>query len=210
MEEKEENMDKMTKKIIGVFVAILIVAAVILGGYFVLTKQAQKQAQEEVLPTTEIGKILAKDLETKYPETPTEVVKLYWRINSCMYNDSMSDEDFEKLLEKLRILYDEEFLAKEENSYDNMLKEFKKDKEARSKKEQSISTYNVQKNDTVEVKKLDDRECATIVASALITAKKDTTKIYEKFMCRKSEDGKWKILGWQSVDTETAEKVGVE
>lgn len=203
-------MDKMTKKIIGIFAVILIVAAGILGGYFVINKQAQKQAQKEVLPTTEVEKILAKDLETKYPETPTEVVKLYWRINCCMYNESMSDENFEKMLKQIRKLYDEEFLGTDKNSFENMLKKFKQDKEKRSEEKQNFSSYNVQKNNTVEVKKLDDRECATVVASVLIKAKGDTAKTYEEFMCRKSKDGKWKILGWQQINKKAAIEVGVE
>jgi len=103
-------MDKMTKKILGAFVAILVIAACILAVFFFMNKQAKKEAEDNVLPTTEVGKLLAKDLETKYPETPTEVVKLYWRINRCMYNKDTSDKEEEKLLKQMCNLYDEEFL----------------------------------------------------------------------------------------------------
>ena len=204
-------MNKMNKKLMGAFTAIIIIAVIIIGGYAVMTKQAQKKAQQEVLPSTEVGKILAKDLETKYPETPTEVVKMYWRISCCMYNDdSIADDDFEKMLKKIRVLYDDEFLKAEENSFDNMLKKFKSDKKKRQDEGKNIGSYVVQKNDTVEIKTVDKEEYATVVSSALIKAKGKTQKTYEKFMCRKSKDGRWKILGWQQINKEAAEEAGVE
>ena len=150
--------NKMTKRIIGAFAAIILVAAVVLAVYFAMNRQVQKDAEESVLPTTEVGKILAKDLELKYPETPTEVLKLYWRINKCMYNENVGDENFEKLLKQLRMLYDDELLAEENNSYEKMLENFKKDRDSYQEKEQKISdAYNVQSNKTVSVKKLDGR-----------------------------------------------------
>lgn len=203
-------MDKMTKKIIGAFVAIIVVAAAVVGIYFAMNRQAEKKAQEEVLPTTEVGKLLAKDLDLKYPETPTEVVKFYWRLNRCMYNESVSDSDFEKLLKQLRKLYDDEFLAQKDNSYETMLENFKKDKEKADDNDQLISAYVAQENDTVEVKDLDGKECAMIITSTLIKVDGKMTKTYEKFMCRKDSEGKWKILGWQQTTADEAAGVGVE
>jgi len=204
--------NKMTKRIIGAFVAIIFVAAVVLAVYFAMNRQVQKDTEESVLPTTEVGKILAKDLELKYPETPTEVLKLYWRINLCMYNDGVSDGDFEKLLKQLRMLYDDEFLAEKNNSYDKMLENFKKDRENYQDKSQRISdAYNVQNNKTVSVKKLDGRDCATVITSILVKARGEkSTKTFEKFMCRKDAEGKWKILGWQQTNADEAAKVDVK
>ncbi|MCI8770373.1 MAG: hypothetical protein HFH73_04365 [Lachnospiraceae bacterium] len=203
---------KMTKKIIGAFTAIILVAAVVLAVYFAMNKQAQKEAEENVLPTTEVGKILAKDLELKYPETPTEVLKLYWRINKCMYNDGVSDGDFEKLLKQLRLLYDDELLAEKENSFEAMLKNFKKDRESYQDSSRKISSaYNVQENKTISVKKLDGKDYATVITSILLKAKGEkNTKTYEKFMCRRDANGKWKILGWQQTNADEAAKAGVK
>ena len=47
-------MNKSSKKILGTCSGILIVAAMIVAGYFLLNKQVQKEAQENVLPTTEV------------------------------------------------------------------------------------------------------------------------------------------------------------
>lgn len=203
-------MDKMTKKIIGAFAAIILVAAAILAVYFVMNRQVQKESEENVLPTTEVGKLLAKDLELKYPETPTEVLKLYWRLNRCMYNEALSDDDFEGLLKQLRLLYDEEFLAQEDNSFETMLENFKKEKENYEDNNQMISACVVQENKTVEVKELDGQECTTIITSAMVKSKGKTVKTYEKFMCRRDSNGKWKILGWQQTTADEAEEVGVK
>ena len=204
--------NKMTKRIIGAFAAIILVAAVVLAVYFAMNRQVQKDAEESVLPTTEVGKILAKDLELKYPETPTEVLKLYWRINKCMYNENVGDENFEKLLKQLRMLYDDELLAEENNSYEKMLENFKKDRDSYQEKEQKISdAYNVQSNKTVSVKKLDGRDCATVITSTKKKKKGEkSTKTFEKFMGRRDAKGKWKILGWQQTNAEEAAKAGMK
>ncbi|MCI8781080.1 MAG: hypothetical protein HFH70_10430 [Lachnospiraceae bacterium] len=202
-------MDKMTKKIIGAFVAIIVVAAAVTGIYFAMNRQAEKKAQEEeALPSSEVGKLLAKDLELKYPETPTEVLKLYWRLNRCMYNEGgISDSDFEGLLKQLRLLYDEELLAQDKNSFEEMLKNFKDDKEKAGRAISSVCI--VQTNDTVNVVELDGKECATIITFCLIRENDVRKQVYEKFMCRRDSQNKWKILGWQLTNADEAAKVGV-
>ena len=68
-------MDKQKKKIVTAFVLMLCAAAVVLVVYYVITRQS-KDTGEEKEPGTEVEKLLVKDLDTKYPETPAEVVKL--------------------------------------------------------------------------------------------------------------------------------------
>ena len=69
-------------------------------------KEAEEKA-EASLPKTEVGKLLAKDLDLEYPGTPTEVVKLFWRINKCLYNTNMKEKDQKALFQQLRRLYDD-------------------------------------------------------------------------------------------------------
>lgn len=204
------SMDKMTKKIVGAFAAILVIAALILTGYFMMNKQAEKKAEESVLPTTEVGKLLAKDLETKYPETPTEVVKLYWRINRCIYNEDTSEKDMEAVLKQLRNLYDNELLQDEKNTYENMLKKLKDDKKKRVDAGQTFLPSVVQKNNALEIVKMDGKDSTAVMTATTIKGKEETTKVYERFVCRRGDDGKWKILGWQQVTQAEAEKVDIE
>lgn len=204
-------MSKMNKRIIGACVVILLAATAVLGGYFFIQRQAANKVQEDALPDTEVGMLLAKDLEAKYPATPTEVVKLYWRINKCIYNEGMNDKEFDKLLGQLRMLYDEEFLSAEGNSFEQMSENLKEDKEQRRKNKETLSSYVVQKNSDVTEAEIDGKLCATVASSALVKPKKGkSTKTYEQFMLRKNEKNNWKILGWKQIDANAAADIGIE
>lgn len=205
--EKRVIMDKNRKKVMNAFMAMLVIVAVVVAGYYIINKQITKSAEDEIkLPNTETGKLLAKDLGIAYPKTPTEVVKLYWRLNQCMYNESnMSDSEFEGLLKQLRKLYDTEFLDKAENSWDKMLKNFKADKKKYKKHKQFISSYMVQPNNVVKYGKEGEKECAILYTSTLIKKGTDSIKLYEKFMCRRDASNNWKILGWSNAAKEGKE-----
>lgn len=203
-------MNKMTKKITRAFIIIVLLAAALITGYFFLNEHMNNTTGGDKLPRTEMGKLLAKDLDNRYPQLPTEVVKLYWRLTACIYDTDINDKNFDKLLKQLRKLYDEELLAHSDNSFENMRKHLKRDSKKRSAEKQTISSYVVQKDDTVYKKEIDGRECATVISSTLVKAKSKTTKTYENFMCRRDKEGKWKILGWQQTTADVADEVGVE
>ncbi len=196
-------MKKTTKKVVTAFMAMIVVAVLVLSGYYFLIVRGDANRGER-LPETEVGKLLAKDIELKYPGTPSEVIKLYWRMNKCLYNESMKDEDFNSLIKQLRLLYDEELLAEEGNSYEKMCDNFRKEKEAFRKEKRLIASYMVDSETDVEYAELDDRECATLKTMTLEKIEKKTkkTKTAEQFICRKDDSGKWKILGWKQIDSE--------
>jgi hypothetical protein len=201
-------MNKTIKKIIIAIIAMMAVAVLILAGYFLMYKKIVTSGEtEESLPKTEVGKLEAKDLELKYPGTPTEVVKLYWRFNQCIYNTSMKEKDLEALLKQLRMLYDEELLQEDGNSYKEMLATLKKEKKEFTKDKRFISSYVVDEDKDVVYGKIDGTDCATLVTSTLETVNKSkSTQTYEKFICRQNEDGKWKIVGWEKTDASTEEE----
>jgi hypothetical protein len=195
------SMKKTTKKMTIAFVVIVVIAVLVLVGYYIVNQMAvSKDNEAETLPKTEVGKLEAKDLELKYPGTPTEVVKLYWRLNQCIYNTTMKDKDLEALLKQLRMLYDDELLDEDGNSYDDMLASLKEDREKFTKDKRFISSYVVEEDKYVEYATVDGKECATLNTNTLETVDKKTTQTYEKFMCRKDSDGKWKIVGWEITD----------
>ena len=147
------------------------------------------------------------DLELEYPGTPTEVVKLFWRLNKCIYNTNMKENDRKALYRQLRLLYDDEFLAQKGNSEDEMYQSLKKDIKRFDEAKKFISSYIVQEDDQVKYAEVEGQEEATLVASVLETSKKSkTTESYAKYICRKDSKGRWKILGWQQVTAEEAEK----
>ena len=197
-------MDKNKKKITSAFFIMLIIVVLAVTGYYVINKKITQDAADEVkLPNTEYGKLLAKDLDTAYPKTPTEVVKLYGRFNQCMYNeDDLSNSEFEGLLKQLRRLYDDEFLSHSDNSWDKMLKNFKLDKKKYKRNKQKISSYIVQDNDDVKFGEEKGKECAILYTNTLVKKGSDRVRLYENFMCRKDSSGNWKILGWSNAAKE--------
>ncbi|MDE6568844.1 MAG: hypothetical protein K2K70_14105 [Lachnospiraceae bacterium] len=195
-------MEKGTKKIIFSLIGIVVVAVCVVVLYYLISERKIGVSGNSVATESEVQKLIEKDNDTAYPETPTEVVKLYWRYNKCIYNSSMKDKELQELLKQLRKFYDEELLAGEGNSWDEMLKQVKKDQTSYLKKEKKIASYAVQKNSTVQKAELDGRECATVVAGVVIKEKSKRDQTYEKFMCRKDQNGKWRILGWQNTTDE--------
>lgn len=200
-------MDKMTKKILIVFVVVVAAALLIFAGVRVYQQKEAEEKGEDSLPKTEVGKLLAKDLDLEYPGTPTEVVKLFWRINKCIYNTNMKEKDRKALYHQLRLLYDEEFLKQKGNSEEEMYEALKKDIKTFDDAKNFISSYIVQEDDQVKYAEVDGKEEAMLVASVLQTSKKSkTTESYAKYICRKDSAEHWKILGWQQITAAEAEQ----
>jgi len=197
-------MDKPKKKIITAFILMVLAAAAVVAIYYFISNKAEDKTQDTDTGAgagtgTEIEKLIAKDLDTKYPETPSEVVKLYWRFNKCMYNTDMEDKDFEQLLEQLRKLYDEEFLAKEENSWETMLDNFKKDRDEYRKNNKTITMCIIEPSSSAVYGETNGKESVSIQSSTVIKQKAKRIKLNERFICRRDEDENWKILGWEQV-----------
>lgn len=193
----KEKKQKNTATI--VFMAIIVIAIGV--GFWAILENKSKTDQEKEFVKSEndeVNTILNKDYEINYPATPTEVVKAYSRISVCAYNQSMSDEELMQITEKMRQLFDEELL--QANPIEEQLEDLKKDREEYKKAKKTISNYVVGKNSTVETAKIDGKECASLVSSYLVQEGNGYTKTYERFILRKDENGKWKILGWNLVE----------
>ena len=135
--------------------------------------------------------------------------QLYWRYNKCLYNTTLTDKEYNKLLKQLRKLYDTELLDVKDNAWEKMHKRLAKERKSYKKKEQTISTYVVQPAGSIEYTTINKRECATVITGTLTKAKQKRMQIYEKFLCRKDAKGKWRILGWeQTTDKEEIATLG--
>lgn len=189
-------MDKKNKKIIRTFTIMVCIAAVILAGFYYISREDGENTAVSSENETEVDKLLGKDLDDKYPETPVEVVKMYWRINKCIYNTSLKDEEFDGLLKQLRKMYDEELLNDDDNSWKAMSDRLKKDKAEYAEDKKTISTYTVEQNSSVKYGKVDGKDCATVITATMIKKKTERSMVYEKFLCRKDSGNNWRILGW--------------
>lgn len=193
---------KKQKTIITVIVMLLLVIGVGIAFWQVMESKRTQSQEETRSKIEEVNDILSKDFDTAYPGTPREVVKMYSRISSCLYNHSLSDSEMESLVKKMRELFDAELL--EANPLEEQLEDLRADKEEYDKARRIISSYTVDKNSSVVKKEVDGVEYASLCVAYLVKEGKSYNKSNQQFMLRADEKGNWKILGWQLVTDDDA------
>lgn len=175
------------------FIIFILLIGVIFSLYFYLNNNKQ---EDTVVAKTEAGKLLAKDLTTEYPATPTAVVKLYNRITKCLYNDKMENDDVNELIVMVRKLYSNELLENNPEEKYNAI--FKADIADYKDKKKAIMTYRVDGNTQVDTWEKDGAEYASLNTIYSVAENKDHYKIYQNFLLKK-EDKQWKIIGWKNI-----------
>ena len=174
---------------------MLVIAMAILSFYFYWSYRTTPIGNTSTDNMTEAQKLIQKDLELYYPETPREVVKLFGSMMKTLYND-ISDEDLEPLALKIRMLYDEEFLAA--NPQDTYLNNITTDLAIWKSKNRRITNYLMGNEDQAQQSEIDGVQYSIQYISFTI---QENTKFTEtwKVMLRQASDQKWKIMGWQVV-----------
>ena len=184
---------------------VIIIAAIcivlIVGGFFIFTNRTQKNPEDVELTT--VQQIITKDLAGNYPKTPREVIKTYNEIITCFYNEECTDEEIEKLSERVLLLLDEELLANNpKNEYIKNLKTEISDHKAKGK---TIISYNLSSSNEIEFSTVDERECAYVDCSYFIKDKKGYSKSYMTYVVRKDENNEWKILVFYQSEGDTSD-----
>lgn len=180
----------MKRKIMVGVISVLIVGLVV-GGYFYMT-QKRNTSEDGNVELTEVQKVITKDLDSNYPATPREVIKLYNRILLCFYNESYTDEELQQLGDQARMLFDAELL--ENNPRDAYFEALKKDIDEYHEKERSVRSASVCDSNDIIFKTVDKRECAYVDASYFVNENKQYNYTHQTYVLRKDEDGRWKIL----------------
>lgn len=176
-------------------VVMLIFAVVVLGGFYYIANSTESKEEEVQVPKTEVEKILAKDLETSYPGTPKEVIKLYSRISKAFYDGNYDEKQFEKLVDQYYLLLDDELIEKNK-SKEAYTKRVQKEIDSYSKNKKSITSYIIQDNSATKYSKIDGKSCASIGVAYMLKTDGSYSKVYERFLLRQDDDKKWKIVGW--------------
>jgi hypothetical protein len=189
----------MKKYIGGIIGGVVILGIVIWIVFYTVNNRRNDTIFETGTSTnTEAQAIISKDLDRFYPSTVRETVRLYQRINTCLMSGNYTEEEFYKLTEQLRKLYDDELLAlNPADSYeDSLYNEIIAFRNAGN----TISVTNVQLESQTEKYTKDGKNMASIVAMFVVKKKKGISRTYEKFVLREDEKGNWKILGWEMTD----------
>ena len=187
------------KQVTQMVVVLGLVCIVLLGVYFAMNRKADDDiyAKENEI-NTEAQAILQKDIDRNYPATVREVVEVYSRISKCLYNEKVTEEEFNELVTMIRKLYDEELL--ENNPLleytENLLDEVTTAKA----NDYYMSRYQVQKQSSVVKWTSEGENFAAIVACYTVNNDGTYEKTYEEFLLREDENNRWKIVGWRQVE----------
>lgn len=199
----KKNFGQKAKKNVTAFTFVVCIIIIgILAVYYQYMKKQQLQTDVQT-PTTEIEKLIAKDFEMGYPETPTEVMKLWGRVNQCMYNSSLEDGEFDSLLKQLRTMYSSELLK--QNSEESHSKKFQEEINKFHKNKYKIVSYSAETGTSVRYQTINNQKCAYIRISYFINQKGDYVKTFQDFVLINESD-RWKILGFQPAEEKSAEK----
>ncbi len=81
---KKESKEKGLKKYRTLIILLILVGIGILFYFYSTTKSSARKGNTNV-DISEVSKLLSKDLDKSYPDTPREVIRTYNRIITCYY-----------------------------------------------------------------------------------------------------------------------------
>ena len=187
----------------------LVVIVTILGAMLVLyyyslsSDKVSKEKENRAKTTTEVTKLIDKDLDNSYPKTPREVVKLYSRIIKCFYSGEYTEDELKLLAVQAQKLMDDELL--EHNEFDEYYDNLTADIEEYKEQGKVISSYILDSSKNVEYKTMDGKEYAAMKCIYYTKQKKGTEKTNQEYVLRKDEDNRWKLLYWKLFSDEEEE-----
>lgn len=192
----------MKKKNIRVII-FAVICIVLIVGVFWWVNRSREASVEDTVELTEVQKLITKDLDKSYPETPREVIKTYNRIITCFYGEEYTEEELRELGNQARKLFDSELL--ENNPEDAYFEALEADIAEYKEKSKTIASASVCDSNDVKFQKVDGDECAYVTASYFINENKKYSRTYQTYVLRKDEDGKWKILVFYQTEGESSE-----
>lgn len=200
--DKKSPVQKMAKNMsVFAFLMCLVVIGLIFAYYQHKKEGGIVSGENEA--TTEVEKLAAKDLELGYPETPVEVMKLFGRLNQCMYNTSVDDEEFNQLLTQLRTLYSTTLL--EQNTFEEQKAGLKAEIQDFSSNKRRIVNYTVDKSSSVKYRQINGQQCAYIQMAYFMSENSKYSKSFQDYVLVK-EDNNWKILAFKKNTGAESEK----
>ncbi|WP_455714928.1 DUF6715 family protein [Anaerosporobacter sp.] len=182
---KKERRNKWLIVVIGTIILVAL--------YIFLVNRDTKKAEQEDL-AEQVQNVIGTDLEIDYPSTPREVIIKYNEIIACYYENKLDDDTIKKIMAQQRVLFDQELL--EQNPIDSQLKDLKEELLDYQKNNRKFITSAVAKSSSVTYWSKDDRDYASIIATYTLKDS-EVTKTYERYILRKDDQEKWRILGWQ-------------
>ncbi|MBR1865646.1 MAG: hypothetical protein IJ801_03980 [Lachnospiraceae bacterium] len=183
-------------------VLLLVIAG--LGYYTYLSNHAN--SSRDIPKDTEVEQLLTYDFENDYPKTVRETVKLHCRYLKCAYNAGFTEDELSTANRQIRKLFDQELL--EFNSEEAQLQDMKEDIKLYDEKKQKFTSYSLGEASQVVYNTENGKDYAKIKATIVLRVDAVNMSVDREYILRKDEDGRWKILGWESVTNKAAENEG--
>ncbi len=187
----------MKKKSTIVTILFLVVVVGIVGCYAYFSGKAREGADPAA---TAVSKALGRDLLNDYPPTVKEVVKYYTELQKCLYNEEYSEEEFEQLGKKSRLLFDQELLDANDETFH--LVELRQEIEAFHTQKCTIASISVASSTNVFFFEEDGYEFARILCKYTIRENGSPQLSETMYLLRRDEDRRWKIYGWEQLKKE--------
>ena len=92
-------------KKVGITVVAAVCVVLLCVGFYFMKNSDGSQASKENL--TVVQRINEKNLTDDYPKTPRAVIKLYNQIITSYYSGNYTDDEFDKLIDQARMLFDQ-------------------------------------------------------------------------------------------------------
>ena len=159
----------------------------------------------EAVPTV-LSLYNEKNLTDDYPKTPRAVIKLYNQIITSYYSGNYTDDEFDKLIDQARMLFDQDLA--DNNSKDDYKKSVETSIADYKNRSFKIRQTNVCDSDDVKYLTDDSNgdKLAYVTASYFTEENKKFDKTYQMYVLRKDDNGDWKIRTFYKIKGNSTEE----
>ena len=178
-------------------IVLVIFAAIIIGSFAYLSNKPRSMP-EDVRKMSAVQEVLNTDLDTSYPPTPKEVVKLYSEITRCFYGEYYDESQFVELADMSRRLFDDELRANQ--TKEDYLTSLKREIASYKSENRSISSFSVGSSANVDYYDFKDDKWAMLNCVYSVRHQKNIIQTKEQFLLRQDDKGRWKIFGWKVIN----------
>lgn len=178
----------------------MVVLALGVLAYFYVINNRIKQVEKDVEKITAVQELLVRDLNSNYPATPKEVVKLYSEITRCFYGEEYTEEELVKLAKMSRQLFDDELVANQDE--DSYLRSLRSEIVLYKQQKRLISSYSIASSADVEYYNFQDAEWAQLIAMYSVKTGGTVEPSKERYLLKKDSNGHWKIYGFRLEELE--------
>lgn len=178
-------------------VLLAVMGLLVVALFFVISNRS-KPTEDGPAPISAVQELLVNNLDTNYPATPKEVVKMYCEITRCFYAEKYTDEELYELAKMSRKLFDDELVNNQ--TEDNYIRSLKGEISNYRAMGRVISSYSLSSSADVEYYNYENFEWAQLVAMYSIRTGKNIEPSKERYLLRKDDKGHWKIYGWRLED----------